>query len=270
MTMAAGTDVYNVDAPPVLARGASYNEAELNTALTGSVSEILWDVSGTGNLEAVLASVATTDFDAEGVRRILTSHRVPENWRVGECLAEAFLVEHRGCEFPWPSGRDLKNPCASPAGTDLVGFQRIAPPNDDYCFAFGEVKTSEQQAWPPNVMDGRNGLQKQLEDLRDSTEVKDALVKYLGHHSHGAGWSPHYKKASQRYLANPQDVSLFGILVRDVEPKPEDLKVRAISLAKKCPAQTKIELRAMYLPGKTICSLGGRVVRAKEDRHGLN
>ncbi len=270
MTMPAGTEVYNADVAPVTARGASYTDAELDAALGGTVSRILWDDAGTANLQAILTSVITTDFSDKSVKRILESHHAPENWRVGEALAEAFLVEHRSCEFPWPSGRDLKNPSASPAGTDLVGFQNMNGAGNTHRFAFGEVKTSEQEAWPPSVMDGRHGLKKQLEDLRDLSDVKDSLVKYLGHHTNGTDWFPCYQSATTRYLANPADVSLFGILVRDVEPRREDLAGRAGDLAKGCPAAASIELRAMYLPKKSINSLSQRAVKAREGDHGKN
>jgi hypothetical protein len=268
--MASGTEVYNADAEPVIARGASYTDMEINAALGGSVSRILWDDAGTADLEAILTSVVTTDFSAKSVKRVLSSRATLENWRVGEALAEAFLAEHRACEFPWPSGRDLKNPNASPAGTDLVGFQKTGAAQNTHRFAFGEVKTSEQEAWPPSVMDGRHGLKKQLEDLRDSTAVKDSLVKYLGHHANGTSWFSRYQSAAERYLANFNDVSLFGVLVRDVEPKREDLERGAGDLASGCPAETSIELRAMYLPRNTINSLAKRAVAAREDGHGQN
>ena len=149
------------------------------------------------------------------------------------------------------------------SGTDIVGFQETNKETKLYRFAFGEVKTSEQEKWPPGVMNGRHGLMKQLEDLRDSTNVKDSLVKYLGHHADRAAWLPLYKSAAKRYLSDPCDVSLFGILIRDVEPKPEDLARRAKDLAAGCPDTTSIELRAMYLPRKTINSLSERAVRAR-------
>lgn len=270
LSVPVGTEVYSADYPPVIARGASYSESGLDAALSGYISRILWDDTGTADLQAILTSAVTTGFSDRSVKRILGSRPAPQNWRVGEGLAEAFLVEHRACEFPWPSGRDLKNPAASPAGTDLVGFQETGAPADTHRFAFGEVKTSEQEAWPPNVMDGRHGLKKQLEALRDSTDVKDSLVKYLGHHANGTDWFARFRSAATRYLANPADFSLFGVLVRDVEPKREDLAGRAASLAPACPAETSIELRAMYLPRKSINSLAQRAVKAREDRHGKN
>lgn len=270
MPLATGTEVYNADATPVTARGVSYTSAELDAALSGPVSRILWDDTGTADLLAILTSVITTDFSDASVRRVLADRVTPKNWRVGEGLAEAFLVEHRACEFPWPSGRDLRNPSASPAGTDLVGFQNTPAHDNPHRFAFGEVKTSKQQAWPPTVMDGRHGLKKQLEGLRGSTNVKDDLVKYLGHHAIGTDWLPRYRMATMRYCANPHDVSLFGILVRDVEPKCEDLVSRAEGLAVGCPDRTSIELRAIYLPTNTIGLLAQRAVDARRDGHDQN
>jgi hypothetical protein len=270
MTMAVGTEIYSADSMPVMARGSSYTNEELDITLKGSVSAILWDDTGIADLQAILSSMATTDFSDKSVKRVLAGRATPENWRVGEALAEAFLVEHRRCEFPWPSGRDLKNPGASPAGTDLVGFQETDAPANAHRFAFGEVKTSEQEAWPPTAMDGRHGLKKQLEDLRDSTGVKDSLVKYLGHHVGGSDWLPRYRNATARYLENPCDVSLFGVMVRDVDPRREDLASRAASLAPGCPAATSIELRAMYLPRKCICTLSQRAIKARGGAHDQN
>jgi len=270
MTFSAGSVVYSADSPPVTAQGLSYTEDEVDAALNGTILGILWDDVGKVDLRAILSSMVTTDFSDKSLKRILSNYSPPENWRVGEAIAEAFLVEHRKCNFPWPSGRDLKNPTASQAGTDLVGFQETSTPEKAHRFAFGEVKTSEQEAWPPSVMDGRHGLRKQLEKLRDSTDVKDSLVKYLGHHAVGTSWFPRYRSATTRYLEDPCDVSLFGVMVRDVEPKREDLATRAAALAVDCPAMTTIELRAMYLPKKFICTLSQRVVEAKEGKHDQN
>ena len=270
MTLVAGTEVYNSDAPPVKARGAVYTEADLDNVLRGSMSHILWDDVGTADLETILSSFVTTDFSEKSIKRILSNSPTPKNWRVGEGLAEAFLVEHRACEFPWPSGRDLKNQNASPAGTDLVGFQKTSASENIHRFAFGEVKTSSQNEYPPGVMHGRNGLKKQLEALRDSTEVKDSLVKYLGFHASNSSWSQIFQSATTRYLANPCDVSLFGMLVRDVEPKKEDLESRARDLSIGCPPETIIELRAMYLPKDKINSLSELALAARRDSNGQN
>jgi hypothetical protein len=91
MTMSAGIEVYNADVAPVTARGAAYAGAELDAALSGSVSCILWDDAGTANIQAILTNVITTDFSDQSLKRVLSNRATPKNWRVGEALAEAFL-----------------------------------------------------------------------------------------------------------------------------------------------------------------------------------
>jgi hypothetical protein len=270
MTMTPGTEVYNVDIPPVVARGACYSDEELDTYLAGSISYILWDDEGMSNMESILSGITAAEFLGDELRRVLIDRPVNENWRVGESLAEAFLVEHRNCEFPWPTSRDLKNPGASPAGVDLVGFLKTDNPEKPHRFAFGEVKTSQQEAWPPAVVYNPHGLKDQLKELRDSKDIKHNLFRYLAHRAQGAEWLPRFRSSAERYLSDPSDVSLFGILVRDVEPKAKDLSKMAEELATACPAQTSIELRAIYLPLKTIGTLAERAERAKEGSHDVD
>lgn len=240
-----GSDVYNVDAATVVARGVAYTEDEMSASLTERVGDILWDEAGRAELRDLLEGSANTEFEQQRLAEILEADPSLENWRVGEAFAEAYLVDERNCEFPWPGGRDLKSPSASPAGCDLVGFQK-----DDTSarMAFGEAKTSDQEQTPPSVVYGRHGLTGQLENLRDSTETKDHLVKYLGFHASGKIWLDTYKAAAKRFLANPEDVSLFGVLVRDIAPNEKDLRGRASALSSTCPASTSIELRALYFP----------------------
>lgn len=255
-----GTECYNADCSTVTARGLTYSEAELSVALSGPVAAILRDDAGNEVLCELLIGVAETDFQKESVGRILSNERVPEDWRVGEAIAESYLKEYNACFFPWPAGRDKKNPESSLPGADLVGFQHTGQGVKPYRFAFGEVKTSSEQRWPPQVMHGRHGLVQQLESIRDSKDVKDDLVKYLGHRTPGTECQNHYKEAAYRYLADSTDVSLFGVLVRDVEPRTHDLRNRAEVLASGCPAQTSIELTAIYLPENSIPGIGNRAL----------
>ena len=142
MPLPPGKEVYNSDNPPIKARGISYTARELTQALKHRVVEVLQDREGRIELQALIASVATTQFDAKRIDEILGQQPAVEDWRVGEAIAESYLVDHRGCEFPWPTVRDLKNPSASPAGADLVGFGRLgqrcsAPQNLDKCIMEG-------------------------------------------------------------------------------------------------------------------------------------
>jgi hypothetical protein len=258
MPPVVGTPTYVADHPPVIARGFAFTDAELDATLTEDVRPIVHDEAGAAELSALLAGVATTEFANQALGEILNAAHDPEPWRVGEAIAEAYLVEHRHCEFPWPGGRDLKNPESSPAGTDLVGFQTEGP-HDNVRFSFGEVKTSNHNQYPPSLMYGRHGLKPQLEALRDDPAVKDALVTYLGLHSSGRPWFPRFRQAAARYIHDRSDVSIFGVLVRDVAPHHLDCSGRAASLAHECPPLCAIELLALYLPAGSIETLPARV-----------
>lgn len=256
-----GQEVYTIPAAaPVVAGGVVLSDAELGEALKGPVASILRDDEGNAQLEVLLAGLVTTEFEQERLRAALDATPDPEDWRVGEALAEAYLSEHRQCEFPWHGGRDLKNPKASAAGTDLVGFQH--EPNQGPRFAFGEVKTSYEEKYPPQVVTSRHGLSEQVELLRDSCETKNHLLTYLAHKARTTDWEDTFKGAARRYFTDPTDVCLFGVLVRDVVPSELDLRARAKALAKNCPSATVIELRAVYLPSKCIPSLASRAKAA--------
>lgn len=250
MRVPVGTEVYNVDSKPVLARGIQLSAQELVDAMKNRVSLIVWDEDD--EAKDMLARCAKTEFALKRVTDILDTRKAPEDWRVGEALAEAYLTDHCQCSFPWPGGRDLKNSSASPAGTDLVGFQQHGV---EYRFAFGEVKTSYQAEWPPSVVTGRHGLAEQISTLRDAEDTRDELVKYLAHHATRADWRPMYMSATQGYLLDSTDVALFGVLIRDVQPRNLDLRAKARALANACPPKTTVELRAIYLPSGAIVTL---------------
>jgi len=265
MGLALGTEVYNVDVATLQGRGIAYTDDELDAALKDPIAGILHDEIGKSELDVMLAGVVTTEFQQENLKEALQLSPPMRSWRIGEGLAEAFLTEHRRCLFPWPSSRDLRNLQASPAGADLVGFEETDNPVNRHRFAFGEVKTSGQEQWPPNLMYGRSGMTRQLEGLRDAKKTKDSLLLYLGHRAQESSWAELYQSAATRYLSNSMDVSLFGLLIRDVEPKAEDLKGRVETLANDCPAATSIELRALYLPLKAIENLPERLAKAMEE-----
>jgi len=255
MAVSQGTETYTIDIAPVRVRGLSYSDGELDSALTAEVADLVYDSSGKAAVIELLDSVATTEFEAAELKKILETTPVPEDWRVGEALAQVFLTQHRSSEFPWPASRDLRNPVSSPAGTDLVGFSEIG---GLLRFAFGEVKTSAQKQWPPSLIYGRHGFKKQMEELRDSYEVRDALFRYLSHHARGTGWEHKFKKAAITYLKSKTNVVLFGVLIRDVDPLPDDLNARAKGLADACPSDMVIELYGLYIPAGSIQTLPKR------------
>lgn len=260
--VAAGTTAYSHGEEPCVGNGVSLTGEELDVALTDSVSEIVYDDAGKADLAALMSGLSETDFEHDRIVEILNQTDPVEDWRVGEALAEAYLGTHRACTFPWPDGRDERKQGSSLPGADLVGFQA----NDDgeHKFAFGEVKTSTEDKHPPQLVYGRHGLKQQLEDLRDRADIRDQLVKYLGYRARGADWVEHFRNAAKRYLLNGSDVSIFGVLVRDVTPNVKDVSARVDKLGNGCPAGTDIELLALYLPPNQITGLGTTVAAIKQ------
>lgn len=256
--MPVGTECYSLGVPPCTGIGRVWNTEELETAINGQVSAIVFDDQGKADIEEMLAGVAETNFEQEQLAQILTNPDDIEDWRVGEAIAEAYLTEHRACLFPWPDGRDERKSGSSLPGADLVGFQSIGSIER---FAFGEVKTSSERSYPPQVVTKKkDGLKKQIEDLRDKKKDRDGLVEYLAHRASGSTWKEHFRAATKRYIANNHDIGLFGVLVRDVEPNHNDLRLRVRQLAEGCPNGTEIELLSLYLPDGAIANLPSQVL----------
>ncbi|MXW84276.1 MAG: hypothetical protein F4246_10985 [Rhodothermaceae bacterium] len=257
MTVARGRPVYSTGAPPCTGLGLTWSSEELNAALEGPVSAVLFDDEGRTDIEEMMREVVETEFEQEALLSVLARPGRIEGWRVGEAIAETWLTDHHNCYFPWPDGRDERKSGSSLPGADLVGLHADAHGDR---LAFGEVKTSSNAKQPPRLMYGRTGLKKQLENLRNSISIRDDLFKYLGHRAKGACWEKRFQQAGKRYLNNTSDVQLFGFLVRDVSPHENDVRVRVKRLGQGCPDGMKIELLALYLPAGRLEGIGAATV----------
>ncbi len=263
MTMPAPTLEYDVSSPPVTALGVSYNDQQLDQILSGPVKTILLDTAGQEELTGLLASLVTTDFEQGELAGVLAEEQEYEDWLVGEAIAEAFVADRGGCEYPWPTSRDLKNSNASPAGCDLTGLQLLDDQELPYRFSFGEVKTSYAQNSPPSVM---TSLGNQLFGLRDDKSVKKDLVLYLGRHAVGKPWLSKYQSAATRYFrSGGTDIAVYGVLVRDTVPNEADIRGKAQDLSVNCPEVTDIELHAVHIPAGEITNLPARAQSAMND-----
>ncbi|MDV2482801.1 hypothetical protein F8E02_12540 [Methanoculleus sp. Wushi-C6] len=252
MALAAGNTVYSLVCSRVTGCGLSLNNGELELAINGPVAALLRDDEGYADIAELITSIDETGFDRQEALRTLERTGEPEPWRIGEALAECYLVEHRDCFFPWPDGRDERKWGSSLPGADLVGFQ---VDNNGCRFAFGEVKTSGEEEYPPGIMYGRSGLKGQIEDLKNDIEVKSALIRYLTHRAVNSSWKSEFQQAFTRYMTSDKfDFSIFGVLVRDVTAHIDDLRTRVDKLGVDCSTPLTIELLAIYLPQKVIGS----------------
>ncbi len=252
---------FQLGTPPVTGVGLGVSGQLLDDELSGPVASLVFDDAGARDLGDLLDGLADTDFSRENLDALLADEANPEDWRVGEALAERYLSGCHDCFFPWPDGRDERKRGSSLPGADLVGFQQG---NGQERFVFGEVKTSAHAAYPPSAVYGRHGLKQQMEDLRNRRDIRDGLVRYLGHRANQAAWRGRYQAAASVYLKDTCEVRLFGLLVRDVQPHEDDLRVRVSSLANECPDRMEIALVALYLPAGRISELSSKVASSRQ------
>lgn len=252
---------YRLGAIPVTGVGLGLPVDQLDRQLAGPVGALVFDDAGVHNLGELLDGLADTEFSRENLDALLADTSAPEDWRVGEALVEHYLSENHDCFFPWPDGRDERKRGSSLPGADLVGFQHK---DGRERFVFGEVKTSSHTSYPPGAVYGRHGLKQQMEDLRNRREIRDGLVRYLGHRASGAAWRERYQAAAAVYLNDTCEVRLFGVLVRDVPPREDDLRVLVNTLTEACPDAMTIGLIAIYLPAGSITNLSAKVVASRQ------
>lgn len=210
----------------------------------GRVKNRLLDIEGTSELVAHYDSIATTGFSENQLKDVFTQKLPAETWKIGEALAECFLEDIDDIRFPWNGCRDQKINNASLPGADLVGFKGT---NENVRFLLGEVKTSgDTTNRPPNVMYGRSGMTKQIENLKISTESRRLLIRWFAFRAKNSTWESDYKTALTAYIYSDECVYLQGVLVRDCEPDIKDLESRGYSLNNDKPVKMGISLYGIY------------------------
>jgi len=245
----------------------SLSQEELDDAREERLPDVLTDAPGLEHLEEFYSGLELTEFGQDNIAEALQP--IPEDessrgWREGEALAEAWLTDHKNCEFPWPFNRDLRHHRASLPGAELVGFIGAGT---DTQFVFSQVKTSKEDRYPPQVVNrGDKSLIKQTLQLRDDKNIKKTLVHYiLQRATLDNGLVGQARVATKKWLeSNYLDLVIFGVLIRDVPYSQFDLSGAAETLCEGCHPATRIEFIAIYLPEGAIP--GGPQHRPRERR----
>ncbi len=246
--------------------GFEFKKEYVAARFPNEVKQRLVDYEGTSTLINDFDPVAKTGFDKSALEDIFKLDLGEDPpWRIGEAFAECFLQESHKIRFWHNHLRDMKNPRASNAGADLVGF---TDHQGETIFVFGEVKTSEDERSPPEVIYGRTGLKKQIEDLSNSHRARCYLIRYLAFKTRklpqGDPFAEDFSKALTVYMRRNKRVCLIGVLVRDTVANKNDLKARYDGHAHSTDQDMVITFLGLYVPiemekWKSLVNGGGDV-----------
>lgn len=249
MSEALATLVYEGQEKQVCWQGHRLTDnAAFDSFISNNVASRLNDEEGSNEFESHLRGLSLTGFGRESLEAILDAD-IPEerDWAVGEAIAEAWLNNKHNVVWPWNMERDKRNPKASLPGADLVGFiQR----DTEVHIALGEVKTSGEEKYPPQVMSGRSGgMTHQIDNLAKNLGTIYQLLKWLWPRCKTTNFESYYTASVAAYFnSGNKAVSLFGVLIRDTQANELDLKNRGKSLGRSIDSPTCCTLIALYLP----------------------
>ncbi len=238
-------------------QGVIFDEQECHDHLKKAVKDNLVDRE---QREELLDSLTTlkldTGFDTND--QLLADIQALEDknvnvqiFRIGEAYAEIVLEENFQCRFHWNELRDARNPKGNKTGADLVGFIEI---DGQVLFLFGEVKTSSENAHPPQVMTYEKGMEKQLCALYNKPDKRRILISYLQNkarlYDHSHQFKEDFNASLKAYYAANGSYQLVGVLVRDTKPVEEDVSESYHQIKDKILEPTGLKLLALYVPVK--------------------
>ena len=222
----------------------------LSAFMRRDVASRLHDTPGRDEFLSHLRGLALIGMGKESLETVLNAE-IPEerDWAVGEALAEALLIRSHRVVFPWNMERDKRNAKGSLPGADIVGF---LPLDSGFRLGLGEVKTSSEEKYPPQVMSGRSGhLGHQIDKLAENMSTIYQLLKWLHPRCKGTEHQDAFDQSVSFYLnSGNKAASLFGILIRDTTPNELDLQGRGKALGRTVVHPASCELIAVYLPCK--------------------
>jgi len=253
--------VYESRNPQVFLHGLKMNDDDdFKMFMTEKVASRLYDVEEQTEYESYLRGLSNTDFTRENMDDCLVPGTVmsKEWWDISEAIAEAFLTEEHNIIWPWNMSRDKRNPNASLAGADLVGFK---VEESKVQFVFGEVKSSHDPENPPRVM---VGMTNQIKNLAENSRLKYGLIRWLFSRCKTGAYENFFRSAMKLFMnSEGKDISLYGVLVRDTQPTEHDLKKSRGKLTEVINPPSICHLIALYLPCM-VADLPYRVTGGKQ------
>lgn len=250
--------VYENEDRQVSWRGVKMTDCDdFDTFMAEDVASRLYDEEERTEFQVHLRGLNNTDFAPENLDAILAADtEESKDWVVGEAIAEAFLTQEHNVVWPWNMKRDKRNPRASLAGADLVGFK---VEGSKVQFAFGEVKSSSDPNSPPGVMKGRSGMTNQLKNLAEDFSLICRLIRWLFPRCRTESHKELFNVAMELFAGSGNKAMfLYGVLVRDTPPIEKDLRKSGRKLAEVISPPAICRLFAVYIPC-TVADLPCRV-----------
>jgi hypothetical protein len=212
---------------------------EFHEYISSEFPERIRYYSGIAGLENYLHNLRDTGFQTDGLEGELSQRISKSDW--GEYFAYHQLENNFNIAIPWPSHWDKKKSTHSLPGADVIGLKYD---NSSVTFVFGEVKTSEENQHPPQVVTKTSdGLITQIMKFNDRKIICN-LIQWLFYKSTGKAWESDFDTALKYYLVHDHYFSSVGILVRDTEPTIDDLSC----VIERLTIRFKVTLYAFYLP----------------------
>ena len=225
-------------------RGIEIGRKGFGQYISERVEPLLADPEGMQMVEQVLARAESSGFKVPALDPLRTPVCIhSESWRVGEALAERYLRDFEKASFPYPRLRDERNPYASSAGPDLVGYTEDG---GDVMFLFGEVKATSETTRPPGVV---RKLRIQVELLL-SKQGTTHLVHYLIKKAE-TGSAEHDRRRNDEALKSyvTSKWVTAGVVISDQKPDERGLKAAFARLEKSSgPGEGRLRLVALYVP----------------------
>jgi len=238
-------------------QGVTLNEQECHDHLKGAVKDNLVDRQQREELlDSLMTLKLDTGFDANDqlladIQALEDKEVNVQNFRIGEAYAEIVLEENFQCRFHWNELRDARNPKGNKTGADLVGFVEV---DGQILFLFGEVKTSSENANPPQVMTYQEGMENQLCDLCYQPDKRRILISYLQNKARlfedGHQFKEDFNASIKTYYSAQGSYQLVGVLVRDTDPVEEDVSESYHRIKDKILEPTGLKILALYVPVK--------------------
>lgn len=238
-------DVYRHDAGRLRVHGRRTTSThEFRRLVQTGVRERLRRASAREQLREYMSELTSTGFATANLVAVSAAEVALAPWEIGEVLAEVLLEQTEQAEFPWPPSWDKRSATASLPGPDLIGF---LGDEGSECFLFGEVKSSDAEDVRASVINGDDGLRRQIERLLSSEDRRQLLISWLCVRARNQDWQPKFDRCLAVYLANPSQGAVVGVLLRGRDPNATDLQpVR--SAAEDQDSPYRVLLLGYYLP----------------------